>query len=150
MSGPAPRVPGVVKINVDAVGLLLSPRGGSVYGLPTFTLAGVTYDYLTPAIGGDPEDVRSWEYGKYPKVEAALPLTTGGTLRVYGEASRWGRGHVIVSWLDDAWHPHWAWIPAGNVRRLTDSEWDIIEYQRCSPDRRPIRWGNRLPGFIPG
>lgn len=42
-----------------------------------------------------------------------------------------------------------AWIPAGNIRRLTDSEWDVIEYNQCPPERRPIRWGESLPGFLP-
>jgi hypothetical protein len=39
--------------------------------MPTFTLAGVTYDYLAPKLEGDPEDVNSWECGNWPKVEAA-------------------------------------------------------------------------------
>lgn len=135
-------------MNVKATARLLA-QGRYIGPVPTFTLVGVAYDYLAPTIEGDPEDVRSWEYGSYPKVEAAVPLMMGGTVKVYGEASRWGHGYVIVSWNDDDWHPHWAWIPAGNVRRLTASEWDIIEYNQCPPERRGIRWGNRLPGFLP-
>lgn len=54
-----------------------------------------------------------------------------------------------VSWRDDAWQTHWAWIPAANVRRLTESEWDIIEYHRCPENLRGIKWGSRLPGFLP-
>jgi hypothetical protein len=68
---------------------------------------------------------------------------------VFGEAARRGHDHVIVSWRDDAWQTHWAWIPAANVRRLTESEWDIIEYHRCPEKLRGIKWGSRLPGFLP-
>lgn len=56
---------------------------------------------------------------------------------------------ILVSWIDDERHPHRAWIPAGNVRRVTDPEGDIEEYDRCPPERRWIRWGDRLPGFLP-
>lgn len=135
-------------MNGDAVVQLLT-RGGYIAGMPTCILAGVAYDYLAPTIEGDPDEVRSWEYGHWPKVEAAVPLMTGGTVRVYGEASRWGHGHIIVSWFGDERHPHWAWIPTGNVRRMTDSEWDVIEYHQCSPGRRGFRWGSRMPGFLP-
>lgn len=135
----------MVKIDVGAVGQLLA-QGRYIFAMPTFVLAGVVYDYLKPDLEGDPGQVRSWEYGKYPQVEAAVPLVAGGTVKVYGEASHWGNGHIIVSWFDDPWHPHWAWIPAGNVRRLTDSEWDIIEYHRCQRGQRPIRLGNDCPG----
>jgi hypothetical protein len=138
----------VVKIDVDAVARML-PRRGYIYGMPTFTLAGATYDYLAPTLEGNPAEVHSWEYGSWPKVEAAVPLTGSGTVQVYGEAARWGHDHVIVSWRDDAGQTHWAWIPAANVRRLTESEWDIIEYHRCPDNLRHIQWGNRLPGFLP-
>lgn len=47
-------------------------------------------------------------------------------------------------------HPHDAWLPAANVRKLTASEWDIIEYHRCPPTLRSIRWGNRLPRLPSG
>lgn len=57
-------------------------RGRYVDGMPTFTLPGVAYDCLALTVEGAPEDFRSWEYGRYPKVEAAAPLTTGGTVRV--------------------------------------------------------------------
>jgi hypothetical protein len=148
MSVPALSVQPVVKIDVEAVSRML-PRRGYIYGMPTFTLAGATYDYLAPTLEGDPEDVHSWEYGKWPKVEAAVPLTAGGTVQLYGEAARWGHDHVIVSWRDDAGQTLWAWIPAANVRRLTESEWDIIEYDRCPENLRHIRWSSRLPGFLP-
>jgi hypothetical protein len=138
----------VVKIDHEAVGRML-PRRGYIYGMPTFILDGDPYDYLAPRLEGDPEDVHSWEYGKWPKVEAAVPLTGGGTVPVYGEAARWGHDHVIVSWRHDDGQTHWAWIPAANDRRLSDSEWDIIEYRRCPENLRHLQWGNRLPGFLP-
>jgi hypothetical protein len=41
------------------------------------------------------------------------------------------------------------WIAAGNVRRVTDSEWDVEEYRRCREKLRAIQRSNRLPGFFP-
>src|SRR2546423_877238 len=108
--------------------------------MASFTLGGVTYEYLTPDPGGQPEDARSWTYGQYPKVVAGLPLAAGGMVDVSANADRWNRTHVLASWLDDAWHRHWAWVPAGNVRRVTDSEWDIEEYRRCPEHLRHVRW----------
>jgi hypothetical protein len=40
-------------------------------------------------------------------------------------------------------------IPAGNVERVSDLDWDIEEYWSCSEHLRGIRWRNRLPGFLP-
>jgi hypothetical protein len=142
----------MVKIDVGAVVRMLAGTCGQrryIRAMPTFTLTGVEYDYLAPKLEGDPEDVYSWEYGKWPKVEAAVPLKAGGSVNVYGETMRWGHGHVLTRWLDDEGHTHSAWIPKGNVRRLTASEWDIIEYHRTPENLRMIRWGNRLPGFLP-
>lgn len=69
--------------------------------MPTFTLADVVYDYLTPTLEGDPEELHSWEYGKWPRVEAAVPLKAGGSVNVYGETMRWGHGRILTRWLDD-------------------------------------------------
>lgn len=80
---------------------------------------------------------------------ATLPLTEGGTVTVYAAAERWNPTHILVSWADAARHAHWAWIPAGNVERVSDSEWDIEEYRRCPENLLGIRWGHRLPGFLP-
>jgi hypothetical protein len=116
--------------------------------MPSFTLDGITYEYLLP----DPGHLgatRSWECGKYPKVMATVALAGGGAIEVYARAERWNPSYVLVAWQDDDWHPHWAWIPAGNVRRVTDSEWDIEEYRRCPENLRGIRWAVRLPGFLP-
>lgn len=151
MSDPRHSVRCVVKLDVGAVAKLLASTGkrrGYIRAMPTCTLAGVVYDYLTPKLEGDPEDVHSWEYGKGPRVEAAVPLTTGESVKVYAQAKRWGHEHILTSWLDDEEHTHSAWIPAASVRRLTASEWDIIEYHQTPPERRHIRWGNRLPGFL--
>lgn len=116
--------------------------------MPSFTLGGVSYEYLTPA----PQDagkLQSWEYGHWPRVEAAVALVGGGTVEVYGEASRWGADVVHVRWHDDVGHYHQAWIPKGRVRRLTPSEWDIIQFHECPENLRHIQWGKRLPGFLP-
>jgi hypothetical protein len=80
---------------------------------------------------------------------ATLPLATGGTVDVYAHANRWTPSHIIVCWNDDEWHRHWAWVPAGNVRRVTDSEWDVEEYRRCPDHLRGIQWDAQLPGILP-
>jgi hypothetical protein len=117
--------------------------------MASFTLDGETYEYLRPGPGDPPEDTSSWEYGNYPKVMASIPLAGGRTVDVYGHASRWTPSEIAVSWADDGDHAHWAWIPASNARRVTDSEWDIEEYRRCPEKLRGIRWGDRPPGFLP-
>jgi len=117
--------------------------------MPTFTLDGETYEYLKPDPGHSPEDAKSWEYVNNPKLLAALPLIDGGTVVVCAVAERWNPSYVLVGWADDGRHGHWAWIPAGNVERVTDSDWDIEEYRRCPEELRPTRCGNRLPGFLP-
>lgn len=115
--------------------------------MATFTLDGQPYEYVQQD-PGRPEETHSWEYAKYPKVMATLPLTAG-TVDVYATAQRWTPSHIFVSWQDDGDHSHWAWIPASNARRVSDSEWDIEEYRRCAENLRGVRWGNRLPGFLP-
>ena len=116
---------------------------------PPSPLTGVSHDYATPPVDAQPEDVRSWEYGSWPRVEVNVPLTTGGTVAVFGEATRWTKSQILVMWTDDDGHYHSAWVPPANVRKLTASEWDIIEYDQCPPERRGIRWGNRFPGMLP-
>ncbi|MFF2029518.1 hypothetical protein [Arthrobacter sp. NPDC058192] len=116
--------------------------------MASFTLDRTAYEYLRPDPGHPAEETRSWEYGNYPKVMASVPLAGGATLDVYAVAERWNPSYILVAWGDDADHKHWAWVPAGNVRRVTDSEWDIEEYRRCPEKLRAIRWGNRLSGFL--
>jgi hypothetical protein len=117
--------------------------------MASFTLDGETYEYLKPDPGHSPEEAISWTYGNYPKIIATVPLADGGTVSVYAVAERWNPSHILASWADDGGHANWAWIPAGNVERISDSEWDIEEYRRCPDTMRLIRWGNRLPGFLP-
>lgn len=153
MSHPAPKLRPVVKIDVHAVGRMLAGikgdyRPGYDCGMASFTLDGETFEYLKPDPGHQPEDASSWTYESYPKVRANLPLADGGTVSVYAVAQRWNPSHILVGWSDDGRHAHWAWIPAGNVERVSDSEWDIEEYRRCPEHFRVVRWGNRLPGFL--
>lgn len=117
--------------------------------MPTFTLRGESFEYAVPRPAVGPVGTHSWEYGHWPRVEAAVPLRAGGSVPVYAEAMRWAGDQILIRWQDDDGHYHDAWIPKGNVRKLTSSEWDIIEYDACPPELRPIRWGNRLPGFPP-
>jgi hypothetical protein len=116
--------------------------------MASFTLGGETYEYLLPD-PGHPEATRSWEYEKWPKVMVSVPLAGGRTVEVYARAERWNPSHILASWEDDERRPHWAWVPAGSVRRVNDSEWDIWEYWRCPANLRAVRWGDRLPGFLP-
>ncbi|MET4095043.1 hypothetical protein [Arthrobacter sp. UYCu712] len=118
--------------------------------MASFTLDGVTHEYLMPDPDHGPDDTHSWTYGKYPKVMASVPLAGGGTLDVYAHAERWNPSHVLVAWRDDNDHSHWAWVPAGDVRRVTDSEWDIEEYRRCPEHLRTVRWGSRPPRLPAG
>lgn len=145
---PWPYCFGVVKIDVDAVGRLLT-GGRCIYGMASFTLDGESFDYLKPDPGRQPEEAKSWTYGNYPKIRATVPLADGGTVIVYAVAERWNPSLILASWADDGRHSHWAWVPAGNVERVGDSECDIEEYRRCPENLRHIRWGARLPGFLP-
>ncbi len=51
--------------------------------------------------------------------------------------------------MEPAFHARWAWIPAGKIPSVPDSEWDIEVYRRCLENLRGVRWGSRLPGFLP-
>ena len=117
--------------------------------MPTLTLSGVSYEYLTPKSSGLLEETQSWEYGHWPRVEAQVPLAGGGTVTVYAEAMRWTARQILARWQDGAGHYHAAWLPKGNVRRLTASEWDIVAFHACPPELRSVQWANRLPGFLP-
>jgi hypothetical protein len=102
-----------------------------------FTLNGTTHHFLEPNGFEDPKEVRSWEYGHYPKVLAAVPLTGGGTANVLGESTRWTHTHVGVLWWDHAGKICWAWIPKENVRPASDTEWDNHESRGRSTQNRP-------------
>lgn len=117
--------------------------------MPSSIVDRTTYEFENPKGFESPDEVHSWEYGNYPKVVASVSVTSGARVDVYGDATRWSLTHISVSWMDDAQHTHWAWMPKDDVRQVTDSEWDIEEYSRCPENLRSIRWGNRLPGFLP-
>lgn len=143
----------MVKVNFEAVRRQLEavwpPRRLYSGTMPKFTLAGASFEYLASEFEGDREDIHSWEYGQWLRVESEIPLQDPRTVSVYGEAMRWGNSQILIRWGDDEGHMHSAWLPKGNVRRLTASEWDIIEYRKCPPELRAIRWRKRLPGFLP-
>lgn len=115
--------------------------------MPSFTLDGRSHDYAQEP-PGRPETSRSWEYGRYPKVRATLPASPA-PVTVYAQASRWNGDRVLVEWEDDSRRKHWTWVDRGAVEAVTDSEWDIWEYHRCPDNIRGVRWGDRLPGFLP-
>lgn len=117
--------------------------------MPTFTLDGRDYEYLQPKPDAGPETAHSWEYGKWPRVEAAILLAGGGTVNLYAQAMRWVADEILVQWVADSGSNHSAWLPKANIRRLTASEWDIIEYHQTPENLRSVRWAKRLPGFLP-
>lgn len=115
----------------------------------SFLLDGVTYEFVHPERVGLVEEVKSWEMGKYPKVHALVPLRAGGTVAVYAEAKYWNQTQISIQWYDDDKESMTAWLPKDSVRPVTDSEWDVDQYNRCPSWLRGIRWGVRLPGFLP-
>ncbi|MET4094714.1 hypothetical protein [Arthrobacter sp. UYCu712] len=117
--------------------------------MASFALDGMTYEYFRQDSYYGPGAIGDWTYGEYPKVMASVPLAGGRTVGVYARASRWNPTQILVSWQDDDMRPHSAWVPAANVHKLNDSEWDIEEHRRCPEILRHIRWAKRLPGFPP-
>jgi hypothetical protein len=115
--------------------------------MPSFTLDGRSYEYVQEP-PGRPETTRSWEYGHHPKVRATLP-TTPAPVTAYAQAARWNGDRILVEWEDDDRRKHWTWLDGSAVERATASEWDIWEYHRCPEKLRAVRWGGRLPGFLP-
>jgi hypothetical protein len=115
----------------------------------SFVLEGRAYEFVRPERVGSVEDVRSWEVGSYPKVHANVPLRGGGSVAVYAHATHWNRTQINIRWDDDEKDTLTAWLPKNDVRPATNSEWDIDQYNRCPESLRAIRWGKRLPGFLP-
>lgn len=120
-----------------------------IYPPTSFLLDGVTYEFVHPERVGPVDDVRSWELDQQPKVHAQVPLKTGGKIGVYAHATHWNRTQISVNWLDDDKDSLVAWLPKEGVRPVTNSEWDIDEYNRCPGWLRVIQWGKRFPGFLP-
>ncbi|MFS2090543.1 hypothetical protein [Paenarthrobacter nicotinovorans] len=74
---------------------------------------------------------------------------TSCTVAVYAEATHWNTTQIHIRWYDDNKDNLIAWIPRHHVRPVTESEWDIDQYNRCPENLRSIRWGNRMPGMLP-
>ena len=115
----------------------------------SFVLGGVTHEFADPGRQMPIGTVCTWTPGEWPKVHAQVPLQAGGTVEVYGEATAWTPEQIHIRWDDDNKDTCQAWLPAFDVRRVTDSEWDIDQYNRTPEWSRPTRWGHRLPGFLP-
>lgn len=123
--------------------------GMPIYPPTSFLLDGQRYEFVHPERLGPVSEVKSWEMGHYPKVHALVPLKAGGVVAVYAEAKYWNRTQISVNWYDDEKDSLSAWLPKEAVRPVTDSEWDVDEYNRCPEWLRPVQWGKRLPGFLP-
>jgi hypothetical protein len=126
----------MVKMDTAAVVKMLGGLGSNrryIVPMPTFTLDGVTYEYLQPAKPQRLHLIKSWEYPHWPRVEAAVHLSDGGTVKVYGEASRWSAEPVHVRRADDEGHLHAAWLPTSSVRPLTAFG---VGHRRVPPDAR--------------
>ncbi|MFP3579996.1 hypothetical protein SB659_10485 [Arthrobacter sp. SIMBA_036] len=114
-----------------------------------FLLDGRTHEYIEPERDGPVEDVRSWLMGEYPRVHARVPLAAGGTVYVYASATHWDRNQIHVQWYDDNKASLTAWLAKADIRPVTDSEWDIDQYNRTPDWLKSTRWGYRFPGFLP-
>lgn len=117
--------------------------------LTRFVLAEEVYDLARVERCGPVEEVRSWPMDQRPKVRALVPLAGDGSLAVYAEATHWNRSQVHVQWVDDNKDSFVTWLPSESVSPVTDSEWDIDQFHRCPEWLRSVRWGKRLPGFLP-
>jgi hypothetical protein len=100
----------------------------------------------------DPElavgNVRRFENKTEPEVIAQVPLAGGGTVEVYAVAKRWNPARILVSWADDDMHPHWR----GPSRQCPPSHRLRMGHLGipAPPEKlRGVRWGDRLPGFLP-
>lgn len=127
------------------------PEGRQCPILPptSFLLGGQTFEFVHPERVGPVDEVNSWEMNHYPKVHAQVPLRGGGLVAVYAHATHWNRAQISVNWYDDDKVSLSAWLPKENVRPVTNSEWDIDEYNRCPDWLRVVQWGKRFPGFLP-
>lgn len=119
----------------------------------TFVLHGVTYEVAGPGRQGPVEAVRTWPPVERPRVHARIQIKGGAALHVYAEATAWNATQIHVRWHDDNNDSLTSWVSKDDVRRVTDSEWDIDEYNRTPEWLRVVRWGanfeHRLPGFLP-
>ncbi|MFF1382750.1 hypothetical protein ACFVWT_04210 [Arthrobacter sp. NPDC058288] len=94
-------------------------------------------------------EAHSWEYTSYPLLAATLTVNGGQRLEVLGEGSRWAADWICFSWVDDEDQTNWTWLPRSDVRKVTDSEWDIHVFNRMPPALQAHRWERCPPGFIP-
>ena len=115
----------------------------------TFVIEGVTYDLLEAERVGRIGAVRTWPPNDRPKVHARVRLTNGDTTTVYAEATAWNQTQIHVQFHDDNNDSLTTWALKADVRPVTESEWDIDQYNRTDSSRRHIRWGYRMPGFLP-
>lgn len=91
----------------------------------------------------------SWEYGAYPHLAATITVDGGQRLELLGEGSRWAGDRILFSWVDDEDQTNWSWVPRSDVRKVTESEWDIHLFNRLPPSMQAHRWEHRPPGFLP-
>lgn len=94
-------------------------------------------------------EAHSWEYGHYPLLAATLTVDGGQRVEVLGEGSRWAGEWVCFSWVDDEDQTSWTWLPRSDVRKVSDSEWDIHVFNRLPSGMQEHRWERCPPGFIP-
>jgi hypothetical protein len=86
-----------------------------------FVLGGTVYVHADPV--PDVGEANRFGYGDEPKVIAQVPLEDGDTVEVHGYATFYTQEWVTVDWNDDNYQHFNAWIPATNVRRPLEGEW---------------------------
>ena len=89
-----------------------------------FTLRGTEYEHANPKPLLAAGSVRRFVYGEEPKVIAKVPLAGGGTVEVHGYATHYNQEWVSVAWTDDQSQHGTCWVPATDVRRPGEGEWD--------------------------
>lgn len=113
----------------------------------SFTLNGIRYEYVRGTM--PTAEARSWEYGSYPHLAVTITVESGARLEVLGQGTRWAGDWICFSWVDDEDQTNWSWVPRGDVRKVTDSEWDVHVFNRLPPSMQAHRWERCPPGFIP-
>ena len=88
-----------------------------------FVLDGAEYEHADPRPEITPGRVRRFVYGGEPKVIAKVPLAAGGTVEVHGYATHYTQEWVSLAWTDDVFSHCTCWVPAADVRRPGEGEW---------------------------
>jgi hypothetical protein len=88
-----------------------------------FVLSGTVYEHASPEPVIAPGSVRRFVNGTEPQIIAQVPLTSGGSVVIHGYATHYTQEWVTVVWNDDNTQHFDCWVPAADVRRPAEGEW---------------------------